>query len=380
MGTFAFRAVDLAGVPSRGELEAASKAQVTEQLRQRGLIVLDVTEKHEAMQAREPLPALQERQPARPRGLLAPVRDADRLGHADAALALHARGPDRGRDAEDGDRRRCARTSRRAARVRRRDGAPAGRLRPALPLDGARRARGRAASRRRSTGSPFQLEKLDALRRQVRSAMTYPAVVFALALVVMIVVVAFIVPVFVGIFEEIAAESRRESAELPFMTQITVGGLGLRHRPVVPPSSRSIAVLTYAFMRWKKTERGRAPVGPLQAEASRPRSATWSRRSRWRAGRGPSRARSPRACRSCRRSRSRARRRATPSIEEAMDDVYDSVKRGGSIAAPLARAPDLPADGLPHGLGRRGIRTARDDARARSPTSTRPRSTPRSRR
>ena len=64
-------------------------------------------------------------------------------------------------------------------------------------------------SRRRSTGSPYQLEKLDALRRQVRSALMYPAVVFALALIVMIVVVAFIVPVFVGIFEEIAPESRR---------------------------------------------------------------------------------------------------------------------------------------------------------------------------
>src|ERR671915_109907 len=48
MGTFAFRAVDVAGVPSRGELEAGSKAQVTEQLRQRGLIVLDVSEKREA--------------------------------------------------------------------------------------------------------------------------------------------------------------------------------------------------------------------------------------------------------------------------------------------------------------------------------------------
>src|SRR4029453_5499892 len=49
MGTFAFRAVDLAGVPSRGELEASSKAQVSEQLRQRGLIVLDGAEKHEGV-------------------------------------------------------------------------------------------------------------------------------------------------------------------------------------------------------------------------------------------------------------------------------------------------------------------------------------------
>ena len=48
MASYAFRAVDLAGVPSRGELEATSKAQVTEQLRQRGLIVLDVSEKAEA--------------------------------------------------------------------------------------------------------------------------------------------------------------------------------------------------------------------------------------------------------------------------------------------------------------------------------------------
>src|SRR5829696_3123686 len=45
--TFAFRAMDLAGVASNGEVEAESKGQVTEKLRQRGLIVLDVTEKSE---------------------------------------------------------------------------------------------------------------------------------------------------------------------------------------------------------------------------------------------------------------------------------------------------------------------------------------------
>ena len=49
MSTYAFRAIDVAGTPSRGELEAATKGQVTEQLRQRGLIVLDVSEKHESI-------------------------------------------------------------------------------------------------------------------------------------------------------------------------------------------------------------------------------------------------------------------------------------------------------------------------------------------
>jgi len=45
--TFAFRAMDLAGAATAGEVEAESKAQVTDQLRQRGLIVLDVKEKSE---------------------------------------------------------------------------------------------------------------------------------------------------------------------------------------------------------------------------------------------------------------------------------------------------------------------------------------------
>ncbi len=47
--TFAFKAMDVSGVASAGELEAESKAQVGEKLRQRGLIVLDVAEKREAL-------------------------------------------------------------------------------------------------------------------------------------------------------------------------------------------------------------------------------------------------------------------------------------------------------------------------------------------
>lgn len=45
--TFAFKAMDVAGTSTAGEIEAESKAQVSEQLRQRGLIVLDVKEKSE---------------------------------------------------------------------------------------------------------------------------------------------------------------------------------------------------------------------------------------------------------------------------------------------------------------------------------------------
>ncbi len=81
-----------------------------------------------------------------------------------------------------------------------------------------------------------QLEKLDALRRQVRSAMMYPMLVFGFAVIVMSVVVAFIVPVFTGIFEELSQDSG-EPAELPFMTQITVTDLGSADRRLVHPLS-----------------------------------------------------------------------------------------------------------------------------------------------
>src|SRR5919109_3393135 len=44
MSTFAFKAVDLAGIPARGEIEASDKQTVTSQLRAKGLIVVDIEE------------------------------------------------------------------------------------------------------------------------------------------------------------------------------------------------------------------------------------------------------------------------------------------------------------------------------------------------
>src|ERR1700704_284796 len=44
MATFAFKAVDLSGVSTRGELEADDKQAVASQLRAKGLIVLDIEE------------------------------------------------------------------------------------------------------------------------------------------------------------------------------------------------------------------------------------------------------------------------------------------------------------------------------------------------
>src|ERR671919_1531711 len=45
MGTFAFKALDLAGSPTKGEIEGADKQTVASQLRSKGLIVVDIEEK-----------------------------------------------------------------------------------------------------------------------------------------------------------------------------------------------------------------------------------------------------------------------------------------------------------------------------------------------
>ena len=43
MSTYVFKAIDLAGGKSRGEVEADSKQAVSDQLKAKGLIVLDIT-------------------------------------------------------------------------------------------------------------------------------------------------------------------------------------------------------------------------------------------------------------------------------------------------------------------------------------------------
>src|SRR5437764_5212086 len=61
-----------------------------------------------------------------------------------------------------------------------------------------------------------QLEKEDALRRQVRAAMVYPAVVVSFAIAVLLALVAFIVPVFAKVFKDFGGQ-------LPTLTKFTVG-------------------------------------------------------------------------------------------------------------------------------------------------------------
>ena len=184
-----------------------------------------------------------------------------------------------------------------------------------------------------------QLEKLDALRRQVKSALMYPAIVFTLALVVMIVVVAFIVPVFVGIFEEISTENGA-SAELPFMTQITVGVsdfLTSNWYLIVPV----LAGAAYAFVRWKKTERGRLQWDRLKLRlpfhiGDIVRKVALARWSRTFSGTVASGVPILQAIEISGATSGNA------VVEEAMQDIYQAVKRGGTIAKPLSEHAVFP--------------------------------------
>ncbi len=338
MTTFAFRAVDVAGAPSRGEVEATSKGQVTEQLRERGLIVLDVSEKREAMKIDSIFDrfksvnmrelAIFSRQYATLIGSGMPMlrslytledqTDDDKVKEAIVGLRDDI---EAGSSVADAMERRPG-VFDPLYRSMVRAGEGSGRLEQALDM------------------VAIQIEKLDALRRQIRSAMMYPALVFAFAIIVMSVVVAFIVPVFVGIFEDLASDSG-ESAELPMLTQITVGASDLLTGSwyILLPV---IGALTFAFIQWKKTERGRYQwdvvklnlpfkVGDVVQKVA---IARWSR-----IFSGTVEAGVP----ILQAIKIAGETSGNAVVAESMDKVYASVRQGGTIAAPLEQSPVFPS-------------------------------------
>jgi len=337
MSTFAFRAIDVAGTPSRGELEASSKAQVTEQLRQRGLIVLDVSEKHEAMKIDGVFDRFQSvnmrdlavfsRQFATLIGSGMPMlrslytledqTENEKISEAIVGLRHDVEAGSSVADAME----RSPGIFDPLYRSMVRAGEGSGRLEMALDM------------------VAVQLEKLDALRRQVRSAMMYPMLVFGFALIVMAIVVAFIVPVFTGIFEDLAKDSG-EDASLPFMTQITVTASNLLTGSwfILFPA---IGVAFFLFFKWKKTERGRyqwdsfklklpAKVGDVVQKVA---IARWSRVFSGTISAGVPILQAVKIA---------GETSGNAVVAEAMDDVYDSVRQGGTIAAPLGRSDVFP--------------------------------------
>jgi type IV pilus assembly protein PilC len=336
--TFAFRAVDVAGIPSRGEMVADSKAAVTEQLRARGLIVLDVSEQNEAFKL-ESLAnrfkgvsmrelAIFSRQFAtliasgmpmlRSLHTLEDQTQDEMLKESIVSLRKDVEAGSSLAQAMD----RQPKVFDRLFRAMVRSGEQSGRLDEALE---------RVA---------YQFEKLDALRRQVRSAMMYPAFVFGLAIVALVVVVAFVVPVFTNIFIEIASETPGESADLPLPTQITVGVSNAitGYWYLILPGLIGLAV---AFVQWKKTDWGRRQwdraklkfpfkIGDVIHKVALAR---WSRTFAGTIASGLPVLQSIEIT---------GQTSGNTVVEESMKEVYESVKSGGSIAAPIQRSEIYP--------------------------------------
>jgi type IV pilus assembly protein PilC len=94
-----------------------------------------------------------------------------------------------------------------------------------------------------------QIEKETQIKRRVRGAMVYPAVVMSFATLVLIFMLTFIVPVFQKVFDQLGGE-------LPTPTKIIIGlSNGLRHSwfLIFP----LIIAAVFALLRLKRTERGR---------------------------------------------------------------------------------------------------------------------------
>jgi type IV pilus assembly protein PilC len=336
--TFEFRAMDLAGTTSNGEIEAESKAAVGEQLRQRGLIVLEVSEKSNPIKVEDFLKKWQgvdmrelavfSRQFAtlvasgmpmlRTLETLEQQTKDEQIQEATASLRADV---EAGSSLEQ-SMERNPKVFDRLFRAMVRSGEQSGRLDDVLD---------RIA---------FQVEKQDALRRQVKSAMMYPALVFGFAVVVLVAIVAFVIPVFAKVFEEMAEDNPAEATGLPAPTQLCVDASNLLtgYWFIIIPA---IAALVIGFFKWKRTERGhevwdraklRIPfkIGDVVQKVALAR---WSRTFAGSVEAGVPMLQAIKLT---------GESSGNVVVEQAMEDVYASVKQGGTLAGPIEENPIFP--------------------------------------
>jgi type IV pilus assembly protein PilC len=330
MATYVFRAIDIAGASAKGEVEAVSKQAVADQLKARGLVIVDISDKHKSKEIHL---ALFER--VKPGDLTVLTRQlatmiASGMTLLRALYVLEQQTESRPlRDAVVGVRKDVEAGLLFSSALARypkvfsplfvamvESGESGGRLAEALL---------RVAD---------QLEKDDALRRQVKSAMMYPTVIFSFAGIVLIAMVAFLIPVFEKTFREFGSD-------LPPITKFTVG---LSHL-ITGKWYLLIGVVVLAvvaFRRWKRSSWGRPQwdrfrlhfpfkIGPVVQKIALAR---WSRTLSSLVASGVPILQAIEIT---------GRTAGNAVVEKAMADVTASVKSGGTISAPLRNAPVFPA-------------------------------------
>jgi type IV pilus assembly protein PilC len=329
MSTYVFKAMDLAGVKARGELEADSKQAVSDQLKQRGLIVLEIADKHASREIEL--------------SFLKSVKATELAVFSRQLSTMISSGMSILRALYVLEEQTEGKFLKETLVAVRKDVEAGISLSDAMgrhpkvfsPLFVAMTQAGEAGGVLEGALMRVadQLEKDASLRRQIKSAMVYPALVIIFAVGVMMALVAFLVPVFEGVFKQFGGE-------LPSITKVSVF---LSH--AVTGYWWLIFLLAggtaFAFLKWKKSSWGRPQwdhfrlhipmkIGTIVQQIA---VARWSRTLSSLTSAGVPLLLALDIT---------GRTGGNVAIEEAMEGVIDSVKRGGTIAAPLAQAPIFP--------------------------------------
>jgi type IV pilus assembly protein PilC len=329
MATYVFKAMDVAGAKAAGEVDAESKQAVSDQLKQRGLIVLDIADKHSSKEIK-----LEFLRRVKSSELTVMTRQLATMVNSGMTIlrALYVLE---------------AQTENELLQetiVKVRKDVEAG-----LPLSDSLERHPKifstlfvAMARAGETGGVLdaalmrvadQLESEESLRRQVKSAMAYPLVVISFSLCVLLALVTFLVPVFVGVFEQFGGD-------LPPITKFTVAlsniMTGYWWLMII-----LTAVTVFTFRKWKRSPRGRAQwdafrlrvpfkIGDIVQKISLAR---WSRTLSALITAGVPLLQALEIT---------GKTAGNTVVEKAMGDVIGSVKAGGTISAPLKNAPVFP--------------------------------------
>ena len=171
-----------------------------------------------------------------------------------------------------------------------------------------------------------QLEAENSLRRQVRGAMVYPAVVLTVAVGVVFAMLTFIIPVFAKVFKNFGGKLPAITADLIWLSNL------LKHQGYIP---LGIVVLAFVgFRKWKKSETGRPMWDKLRTSAPmkigsvvlKVGMARWARTMASLTAAGVPMLEAIEVT---------GQTAGNTLIERAMTSVHDSVQTGGTIAAAL---------------------------------------------
>jgi type IV pilus assembly protein PilC len=328
--TYSFKAVDLTGLPQKGEILGASKAAVTDELKARGLTVTDVSEKKTGLNVELALPSR-----IKSAELTVMTRQLSTMVSSGMTLlrAFHVL-------EEQVENKKLKEVIEHV-----REDIEAGLLlSDALarhpkcfgPLYVAMVRAGEAGGvlEEALDRTADQLEKDDSLRRQVKSAMMYPTVVLSFAMIVLFALIAFIVPVFANVFKEFGGE-------LPMITKVTMMASDFAKGFWYLIIGGTIGSIV-GFKKWRTSANGRKQWDTLRLKipckigetVQKISLARWSRTfsALYAAGVPIMQA-----------IEVTGQTSGNWVVEKAMKDVIESVQSGGSIAAPLKEAPIFPA-------------------------------------